>query len=111
ARAAGFEVGLTLDPDTPFKQVRDYVDELDIFQVMGVKSGFGGQEFIPSVLDRIAEVRRLYPDLPISVDGGVNVETALQMVDAGANILCVGSFIFKSDNIGEAIRLLRQACS
>jgi ribulose-phosphate 3-epimerase len=108
AKTAGFKVGLTLDPDTPFKQVREYLGEIDIFQAMGVKSGFGGQEFISSALDYIAEVRRLYPDLPISVDGGVNEETALQMVDAGATILCAGSFVFKSDNIEKAIGKLRQ---
>jgi len=108
AKAAGFKVGLTLDPDTPLKQVRDCLGKIDLFQAMGVKSGFGGQEFIPSVLDRVAEVRRLYPSLPISVDGGVNAETAPRMVDAGANILCAGSFIFNSDNIGEAIHALRR---
>jgi len=69
AQAEGFKVGLTLDPDTPLKQVWDYLGEVDLFQVMGVKSGFGGQEFIPEVLDRISEVRRIFPDLSISVDG------------------------------------------
>jgi ribulose-phosphate 3-epimerase len=109
AKSAGFEVGLTLDPDTPFKQVREYLDELDIFQAMGVESGFGGQAFVPSVLDRIAEVRRLYPDLSISVDGGVNAESAPRMVAAGADALCAGSFIFDSDNIEEAVYALARA--
>lgn len=119
AKSAGFKVGLTLDPDTPLKQVKDYLGELDLFQVMGVKSGFGGQEFVPSVLDRITEVRRLYPNLPISVDGGVNKETAPRVVSAGANILCVGSFIFSakggsasgrdSGNIKQAIESLKLA--
>lgn len=109
ARLAGFKVGLTLDPDTPLKQVWDYLCEVDLFQAMGVKSGWGGQEFVPEVLDRIGEVRRSFPELPISVDGGVNAETASQAVAAGANILCAGSFIFDSDNIKEAIETLRNA--
>lgn len=107
AKAAGFRVGLTLDPDTPLKQVWDYLEKVDCFQAMGGRSGFGGQEFNPLVLDRIAEVRRSFPDLDISVDIGVNAETAPQIVAAGANILCAGSFIFKSDNIEKAIETLR----
>ena len=109
AKAAGFKAGLTLDPDTPLKQVRDYLGEVDLFQAMGVKSGWGGQEFVPSVLDRIGEVRRAFPKLKISIDGGVNAETAPQIVAAGANILCAGSYIFDSDNIEEAIETLRNA--
>jgi len=109
AKTAGFKVGLTLDPDTPLKQVWDYLEKIDLFQAMGVKSGWGGQELIPSVLDRIGEVRRPFPEIPISIDGGVNAETASQIVAAGANILCAGSFIFKSDNIEKAIETLRNA--
>jgi ribulose-phosphate 3-epimerase len=108
ARAAGFEVGLTLDPDTPLKQVSDYLGKIDLFQAMGVKSGWGGQEFVRSVLDRIGEVRRDFPKLPISVDGGINSETAPEIIAAGANILCVGSYVFNSDNIESAIEELRQ---
>lgn len=109
ARAAGFKVGLAIDPPTPLKQVQGYLDVIDLFQAMGGRSGWGGQEFNPSVLDRIAEVRWQFPDLNISVDIGVSAETAPKMVAAGANILCAGSYIFNSDNIGEAIEILRNA--
>lgn len=109
AKTAGFRVGLTLDPDTPLKQVWDYLEKVDLFQAMGVRSGWGGQEFIPEVLDRVGEVRRSFPNLPISVDGGVNAETAPEIVAAGANILCAGSFIFDSDSIEEAVRTLKAA--
>jgi ribulose-phosphate 3-epimerase len=108
AKAAGFEVGLTLDPATPLKQVWDCLPKLDLFQVMGVRSGWGGQEFVPEVLDKISKVRRAYPELPISVDGGVNNLTALEMVSAGATRLCAGSYIFNSDNIAEAILTLKK---
>lgn len=108
AKAAGFKVGLTLDPDTPLKQVWDYLGGVDLFQAMGVKSGWGGQGFVSEVLDRIGEVRRSFPELPISVDGGVNAETAPEIIAAGANILCAGSFIFDSDKIEEAINQLRE---
>lgn len=107
AKAAGFQVGLTLDPDTPLKQVWDYLEEIDLFQAMGVKSGWGGQEFVSGVLDRIGEVRRSYPDLPIAVDGGVNDKTAPEIVAAGANILCAGSFIFDSPDPRKAVECLR----
>jgi ribulose-phosphate 3-epimerase len=106
AKAAGFEVGLTLDPTTPLKQVWDHLSKLDLFQAMGVKSGWGGQEFTSEVLDKIGEVRRAHPDLPISVDGGVNELTAPEMVAAGATRLCAGSFLFNSDSIAEAILTL-----
>lgn len=109
AKSAGFEVGLALDPDTPLKQVQDYLGKTNLFQAMGVKSGWGGQEFISSVLDRLGEVRRAFPKLDISVDGGVNAETAPEIVAAGANILCAGSFIFDSDNIEEVIHALEEA--
>ena len=109
AKTAGFKVGLTLDPDTPLKQIWDYLEEVDLFQAMGVKSGWGGQEFVPEVLDRIGEVRRSFPELDISVDGGINAETASQVIAAGASTLCAGSFIFDSDNIEEAIKTLRNA--
>jgi ribulose-phosphate 3-epimerase len=109
ARSAGFKIGLTLDPTTPLKQVWDYLDEIDRFQVMGGRSGFGGQDFDPSVLETIREVRKSFPSLPISVDIGVNAETAPEMISAGANILCAGSFIFNSDNIEEAIKQLKEA--
>lgn len=109
AKAAGFKVGLTLDPDTPLKQVQDYLGEIGLFQAMGVKSGWGGQGFVPSVLDRIGEVRRSFPELPISVDGGVNAETAPEIVAAGANILCAGTFVFGAKNIEEAINQLKEA--
>ncbi len=107
AKVAGFKVGLALDPETPLKQVGDHLGEIDLFQAMGGKSGWGGQEFNPSVLDRVAEVRWQFPDLNISVDIGVNAETAPKIVATGANILCAGSYIFNSDNIKGAVETLR----
>ncbi|NIT03611.1 hypothetical protein GTO10_01585 [Candidatus Saccharibacteria bacterium] len=111
AESKSFSVGVTLDPDTPLERVWKFLPKVDLFQAMGVKSGFGGQKFVPSVLGRIREVRDAFPNLPISVDGGVNVETSPGMVAAGATELCAGSAIFESDNVDEAIKALEDASS
>jgi ribulose-phosphate 3-epimerase len=76
---------------------------------MGGKSGFGGQKFDPAVLETIRKVRAAFPDLPISVDIGATPQTAPQMVAAGATILCAGSAIFESEDIGGAIDDLKEA--
>ena len=75
---------------------------------MSVNPGFGGQEFITSAIDRIRELREIFPK-DIAVDGGINDKTAQLVVDAGANILAAGSYIFKSNDYSKAIRSLRCA--
>lgn len=107
ARAAGFEVGIASEPETPLDRFWDLLSGVDRFQAMGGRSGFGGQKFDPSVLKNIRKVRQSFPDLPISIDIGVNTETASKMVAAGATVLCVGSAIFESDNVEEAITKLK----
>lgn len=108
ARVAGFKVGVAAEPETPLEGFWDLLSKVDRFQAMGGRSGFGGQKFNPVVLENIRKVRSKFPRLPISVDIGVNPETAPDMVRAGATILCAGSAIFESDNVEKAISSLRE---
>ncbi len=98
----GVKVGVALNPATP-EVVLDYVfSKLDQVLVMGVNPGFGGQKFIPEILPKIRIIRekanKKNINLDIAVDGGMNEVTAKQVVEAGANIIIMGSFIFKSSD-------------
>lgn len=107
ARTRGFAVGLAVEPETPLSSYSSLLLNVDRFQAMGGKSGFGGQKFNPAVLETIKKVRADFPNLPISVDIGVNAETAPAMLAAGTTILIAGSAIFKAEDTAEAIESLR----
>jgi ribulose-phosphate 3-epimerase len=97
-KSLGKKAGIALNPATP-TSVLDYViDDLDLVLVMTVNPGFGGQAFIP-LLDKIKDVRRRIDatgkDIDLEVDGGVNPETAVQVVSSGANVLVAGTAVFK----------------
>jgi len=109
ARAFSFAVGIASEPETPVDSFIKLLEKVDLYQAMGGRSGFGGQEFNRDVLENIKKVRKEFPNLPISVDIGVNTETAPAMVKAGATILSAGSAIFKSDNVEKAIARLKKA--
>ncbi len=107
--AAGLAVGLAVEPTTPLAKYEFLLNQVDRFQAMGGKSGFGGQEFNPRVLETVKVVRAKFPKLPISVDIGVNSKTAPAMVAAGAGILVAGSAIYGAEDPVEAIESLRRA--
>ncbi|GMR19396.1 MAG: ribulose-phosphate 3-epimerase [Patescibacteria group bacterium] len=111
AKTAGFTIGLAVEPETPFEDYRGLLGQVDRFQAMGGRSGFGGQKFNPAVLEKVRGVRQEFPRLPISIDIGVNEKTAPEMVRAGANILVAGSAVFKSDNVEKAIKDLKKAAA
>ena len=102
-------VGIALNPQTPIETVMPYIDQIDFVHFMTVEPGFYGSKFVEPVLDKISELRRLYSGMIISVDGGVTPETAPKLVKAGVNILISGSYIFKSSDIGEAMKNLEKA--
>ena len=108
AQALGFAVGIAAEPETPLDSYSNLLPLVDRYQAMGGRSGFGGQEFSPSVLENIRVVRERFSKLPISVDIGVNTETAPAMIRAGATILCAGSAIFESDNVEKSIVGLKE---
>ncbi|MFA5793148.1 MAG: ribulose-phosphate 3-epimerase [Candidatus Gracilibacteria bacterium] len=106
-RDLGVEVGVSINPETPIFAILSVLSQVDTVLLMSVHPGFGGQEFIPEVLDKIRLIRADYPDLDIAVDGGVNAQTAPAIIEAGANILISGSYIFGAPEREEAIKKLR----
>ena len=101
-RELGCRAGVSLNPHTPADVLRHVLDRLDLILVMTVNPGFGGQSFITPMLDKIATIREMTAgrDITIEVDGGINLDTAGQVVAAGATALVAGSAIFNGD--GEA---------
>lgn len=113
--ALGKKAGVALNPSTPVELLAEVLPSLQLVLVMTVNPGFGGQEFIPETLGKIRQVRKAIGDLgldcEVEVDGGINVETAPLVVEAGANVLVAGSAVFGSkDGVAAAIqRLLESA--
>ena len=106
---AGCRAGVSINPGTPMEVLEEVLEDLDEVLIMSVNPGFGGQSFIESSLGKIAAVRELAPDLDIAVDGGINAETGKLCVEAGANILVAGSYVFGAKNRKKAIESLRVA--
>ena len=110
-QSLGKKAGVSLNPGTPERVIEYVLDKLDLILVMSVNPGFGGQSFIPAQLEKIRRIRQMIGDRPIDleVDGGVNVDTLKDIVDAGANVLVAGSAVFKGDDYGATIGALRGA--
>lgn len=103
------EISLALNIETPISVIEPFKDKIQAIQLMGIDHiGFQGQEFDDKVIDKIKEVHEKYPDLPISIDGGVSLDNAKKLIESGANRLVVGSAIFNSDNYLEAIANLKR---
>ena len=109
--SAGVKPALVIKPKTPAEAVFPYLDKLSMVLVMTVEPGFGGQSFMSDMLPKITAIREkaneVKPDLLIQVDGGIVPETARLCVDAGADVLVSGSFIFGAPDTEEAIDSLR----
>jgi len=99
-RGLGIKAGVSLNPATPVSAIEHVVDDLDLILVMTVNPGFGGQAFIPAMLEKIRQVKALVGDRPIDieVDGGVTPANAQVIAAAGANILVAGSAVFKGNS-------------
>lgn len=108
-QARGVAAGLAINPSTDFASVLPFVSDCDLLLVMSVAAGFGGQQFNPVALERLAAIRKQAPDLLLEVDGGVNLETAKPCKQAGANLLVVGSAIFRRDDYCMAMTQLHQS--
>ena len=96
-RALGRRAGVSLNPSTPESVIEYVLDRLDLVLLMTVNPGFGGQAFIPAVVEKVRRVKALIGDRPIDIeiDGGVTPETAPLVAAAGANVLVAGSAVFK----------------
>jgi len=110
-RNEGISPSVVLNPATPVCLLEYIVADVDMVLLMSVNPGFGGQKFIPSVIDKVKELRELAerknPNLLIEIDGGVNDKNAPLLKEAGADILVAGSFVFKNDDYKKAIESLR----
>jgi ribulose-phosphate 3-epimerase len=110
-RELGLKTGVSLNPATPLSTIEEVLAEIDMVLLMTVNPGFGGQKFIPSMIDKIARLKKMIDErnleVDIQVDGGINPVTAKQVVAAGANILVAGSAIYQADDIKKAISEIR----
>ncbi len=109
----GVKAGITLNPDTPLSDVREYLPLADMLLIMSVVPGFGGQKFIEASLDKLREAVILRDELglnyDIEIDGGVNFDNIRDIHEAGANIIVAGSAVFKgnaADNVKKLIELM-----
>ena len=109
-RDAGMKAGVVLNPPTPVELLQDLLPYLDLVLLMSVNPGFGGQKFIPQILDKTVRLKKMIEkrglEVLIEVDGGVNAETAAQLFDAGADALVAGSYVFGSEDPQKTIERL-----
>ena len=109
------KVGISLNPETKTNIIYNFLDKIDLVLIMSVNPGFGGQKFMPEVLDKVKELKKIQKekklDFDIEIDGGINFENSKIAIEAGANILVSGTTIFKSNNgdIKKNIDLLKSS--
>ncbi len=96
-KSYGIKAGVTLNPATPVESLKYVINKVDMVLVMSVNPGFGGQSFIEYSLDKIKEIKNMRPDVDIEIDGGITDITAKRVIEAGANILVAGSYVFNGD--------------
>ncbi len=111
-RAGHVRAGITVNPETPAESIRDLVKtgQVDEVLCMTVHPGFGGQSFIEEVLPKIAEIRAWNDDLPISVDGGIDRDSAPRTAACGANVILAGTALFRAADIKKEITDMRADC-
>ena len=112
-RRLGKRAGVVLNPHTPEESLRYVLEDIDLVLVASVNPGFGGQDFLPSVLPKIAAIRSMVDraglKVDVEVDGGIGPDTAARVVQAGANVLVAGDAVFGSSDRKAAIQALRVA--
>ena len=110
----GLKAGVSIKPGTPVETLRPLADKAEMFLIMSVEPGFGGQKFIPESLDKIAELKKLLTecgsDAIIEVDGGISAANVKEVLDAGADVVVAGSAVFKNDiaaNVKEFVEIFK----
>ena len=110
-REHGMKTGLAISPDTPTEVLKEFLGAVDMFLVMTVRPGFGGQKLIPETLDKVRELRQMLNErgheTDIQVDGGIYASNVKEALDAGANVIVAGSAVFKG-NAGENTKELME---
>lgn len=111
-KAAGMKAGIALNPHTPISVLEDIIQDLDLVCIMSVNPGFGGQSFIENTYKKTSQLKHLIEfsdsECQIEIDGGVTDKNANKLIEAGANVLVAGSYVFKSDNPTETIKSLKE---
>ncbi|HBF1227457.1 TPA: ribulose-phosphate 3-epimerase [Clostridioides difficile] len=114
-KSHGIKAAVVLNPATPVDTIKHVLSDLDMVLLMSVNPGFGGQSFIPCVLDKIKELKAIIDsqglNIDIEVDGGISPKNVAEVVQAGANVIVAGSAIFGSDDIQETVNLFRKNAS
>lgn len=109
----GARAGVSLNPATPLSSVEEILDEIDLLLIMSVNPGFGGQKFIPKVLDKIRAARKMIDgrglSVDLEVDGGIKIANAKELAAAGVDVFVAGSAIFESPDYVMTIKQLREA--
>ena len=110
-KATGMKAGVALNPHTPVAVLEDIIADLDLVCIMSVNPGFGGQSFIENTYKKVSQLKHLIQfsdsNCQIEIDGGVTNKNANELVEAGADVLVAGSYVFKSDNPTETIANLK----
>lgn len=107
-RSCGKQAGISLRPNTPVETLEQYRGLFDMILIMSVEPGFGGQAFIESSVDKIKTAKKLFPNVLIEVDGGINEKTAGKVIDAGVDVIVAGSAIMNAADRKAAIAELRR---
>lgn len=110
-KKAGMKASLSLRPAFPAEDVLPFLDLVDMFLVMTVEPGFGGQKFMADMLPKIEKLRTIAPKADIEVDGGINAETAAMCARAGANVFVVGTSSFRAPDMRAAVTDIRSSAS
>jgi ribulose-phosphate 3-epimerase len=106
ARALGLEAGLAVNPETPVSAILSLIDDLDSVLFLSVNPGFYGSQFIPEVMAKVIELRRLRPEIAIGIDGGIKEANITEVARSGVNVICVGSAVFVQPQPAESYRRL-----
>ncbi|QXP73494.1 ribulose-phosphate 3-epimerase [Tenacibaculum sp. AHE15PA] len=111
-KAAGMKAGIALNPHTPIAVIEDVIADLDLVCIMSVNPGFGGQSFIENTYKKVTQLKHLIEfsnsECQIEIDGGVTNKNANKLIEAGADVLVAGSYVFKSDNPAKTIKILKE---
>jgi len=112
-KALGMKAGVAINPHTPVHLLTDVIGDIDLVCMMSVNPGFGGQKFIPKTLDKIRALKTIINDAKastlIEIDGGVTLDNAAEIVEAGADVLVAGNTVFSSSDPAATIKKLKQA--
>jgi ribulose-phosphate 3-epimerase len=110
-KSLGMQAGVALNPHTPVEFLKDILQDIDLVCLMSVNPGFGGQAFIPNTINKIKALKKMITEqslnVKIEIDGGVTLDNAKAIIDAGADVLVAGNTVFKSANPMETIAALK----